>query len=141
MIPVPRRTHHDFQEPLLVLASVVLAAAAFTPNIAAAESAATISVPFDFVVSGKTCPSGDYQVQVSLSNFVRLTSTDGKTAFTWGAGPANRSPRDPYVVLKFDSIDGAHVLRSIRDGSLETSRLDKAAPQIADTPAMIVASR
>ena len=59
----------------IVLASAVVAAAAFTsiPAMAASEDAANINVPFNFTVHGKTLPAGAYKIRWDENgNYVTL---------------------------------------------------------------------
>lgn len=107
----------------LVLATAVLAAAAFTTHSAAAE---TLRVPFDFTVNGKTMPAGIYSVERNnLANFVRLEGLNANQSYTWMLEPGDPAPGSTAVAMFFDKQDSGYALRSIQYHSLTTSRLDK----------------
>jgi hypothetical protein len=126
----------------LILASAILAAVAFTPNSANAQSNTIVKVPFAFTVAGKNCPAGTYTVERgAMANTVKLTSMDAKRSFAWIAGPAEPAKDGSSVVLKFDAVGQAHVLRSVQAGALLTSRLDKNLIIPEQQPTEIVASR
>jgi hypothetical protein len=112
----------------LVLALAVLAAAAFTSHTAAA---ATVRVPFNFNINGKTLPAGDYSVTRALDRgFVTLKSEDGKQTYTWFAAWNDEKQPDPMVTLRFDESDGQYTLRSVQYSTLITGRLDKNLSQV-----------
>jgi hypothetical protein len=106
----------------LVLASAVLATAAFT--VPAAMAATTLDVPFAFTVGNQTCPAGHYLVERD-SNGSAVKLVGATQSFTWGIHPGDPAPSDNRVVLKFDDIGSAHALSAIQYGALTTSRLDK----------------
>ncbi len=107
-----------------VLAPVVLAAAAVITTSAMAET--TVKVPFKFTAAGQVCPAGYYTVNHDDNgNFVTLTSKEAGKTFTYIIGPGAANASDRKVTLKFDELEGAHVLQSIQYGALVTSRLDK----------------
>ncbi len=106
-----------------VLASAVLAAAAFTTTTASAE---TVRVPFDFTVAGKAMPAGQYSVNRSgLNSFIRMGGPDNKQSFTWGIGPGDPAPGSSDVKVFFVKTDAGYELRSIQYHSFTTGRLDK----------------
>ena len=106
----------------LILASVALAAVAFTANSAMAAS--TVNVPFSFKVDGKVWPAGHYMIKADdLANSVEL---QGKSqGFKCVIHPGDAGPNDQRVILKFDRVGSEHILRSMQYGSLTTSQLDK----------------
>jgi hypothetical protein len=106
----------------LVLASAVLATAAFT--VPTAMAATTLNVPFAFTVGNQTCPAGHYLVERDMNlASVRLIGAD--QSFTWGIHPGDGAPTNTRVVLKFDEIGSSHALSTIEYGPLTTSRIDK----------------
>ncbi len=105
-----------------VLASAVLATAAFT--VPAAMAATTLNVPFAFTVGNQTCPAGHYLVERD-SNGSAVKLIGATQSFTWGIHPGDPAPSDSRVVLKFDDIGSDHALSAIQYGALTTSRLDK----------------
>jgi hypothetical protein len=106
-----------------VLASAVLAAAAFTTITA---SAATVRVPFNFTVAGKAMPAGQYSVdRTGLSNFVRLGAPDTEQSFTWTLMPGDPAPGSSDVKVYFNKTGSSYELRSIQYHALTTGRLDK----------------
>lgn len=105
------------------LTSAAVAAIALTANSAMAES--KVNVPFSFQVAGKTLPAGRYTiVPDSTNNFVTLKSDAAGTGLTWLLRPGSANPSDRSVVLRFDSTDQDHALRSIQYGPRTTPRLD-----------------
>ncbi len=107
----------------IVLASAVLAAAAFTTHAAAAE---TLRVPFDFSVNGKILPAGQYNVlRDSLANFVRLVNADASQSYTWTLQPGDPAPTSTAVTMFFDKDGSSYSLRSIQYHALTTARIDK----------------
>jgi len=112
----------------LSLASAVLTAAALTAAPALAET--SVTVPFSFVVAGKLCHAGRYNVDRNpLSGIITLQAMDASRTFAWTAGPGDPAPTDTRVVLRFDSRGSVFYLNSIQDGSAITQRLDKKAPE------------
>jgi hypothetical protein len=107
----------------IVLASAVLATAAFTTHTAAAE---TLRVPFDFSVNGKTLPAGEYNVlRDNLANFVRLENTDASKSYTWTLEPGDPAPGSTAVTMFFDKDGSSYSLRSIQYHALTTARIDR----------------
>jgi hypothetical protein len=105
----------------LLLASAVVAAAAFTAQTAAAE---TLRVPFDFTVNGKTMPAGRYSVQRdSLRDFVTLEGPKNK--FTWMLVPGDAAPSSNQVMLSFTRNGAQYALHAIQYRALTTCVLDK----------------
>ena len=83
------------------LASVVLASAAFTAQIAVA--ATTLDVPFAFTVGNQTLPAGHYTVvRDDSAGLVKLVGAT--QSFTWGIRPGDFAPSYNHVVLKFDDL-------------------------------------
>jgi hypothetical protein len=106
---------------LLGMASLVLAATAFTAN---AARAATLNVPFAFTIGNKICPAGQYTVHTdSLGNSVELVGASH--GFKWVIHPGDPAPTDTRVILRFDTVGSQYALRSIQYGPMTTSRLDK----------------
>ncbi len=106
----------------LVLASVVLATAAFT--VKAAMAATVLNVPFAFTVGNQTLPAGHYTVaRDNSSNAVKLVGAT--RTFTWVIHPGDAASSENRVVLKFDDLGSARALRAIEYGSMTTSQLDK----------------
>ncbi|MFZ0302102.1 MAG: hypothetical protein WAL75_05435 [Terracidiphilus sp.] len=108
--------------PSLVLASAVLATAAFT--VPTAMAATTLDVPFAFTVGNQTCPAGHYLVDRDR-NGAAVKLVGATQSFTWGIHPGDPAPTDNRVVLKFDEIGSARALSEIQYGALTTSRLDR----------------
>jgi len=107
----------------LVLASAVLAAAAFTTHTAAAE---TLRVPFDFTVNGKIMPAGEYNVlRDGVSSFVHLQNADATQTYAWTLEPGDPAPTSTAVTMFFDKDGSSYALRSIQYHALTTARLDK----------------
>ena len=120
----------------LVLASAVLAAAAFTPK---AASAAVLHVPFAFNVSGKTLPAGQYTVTTDLhGNVVVLKSADGRQSFNWLIGPGDVAPGSNKVAMRFDPSADGYTLRDIRYGSMTTNQLNNKLHQNEDRPVHVI---
>ena len=108
----------------LVLASVVLATAAFT--VQTAMAATTLNVPFAFTVGDQTLPAGHYAVvHDSNNNSVKLVGAT--RSFTWVIHPGDGAPSDNRVILKFDDLGSVRTLRAIQYGPMTTSQLDKKA--------------
>jgi hypothetical protein len=106
---------------LLGMASLVLAATAFTAN---AARAASVDVPFAFTVGNKICPAGHYTLHTDhLGNSVELVGAS--QGFQWVIHPGDAAPTDTRVILKFDATGTQYALRSIQYGPMTTSRLDK----------------
>jgi hypothetical protein len=113
-----------------VLAIAVLATAAFTTKIASAATA-TVHVPFNFNINGKTLPAGDYLVSRTLDKgFVTLQTGDYKQAYTWYLTQNGEKSADPTVTLRFDENDGGYALRSVQYANLTTVRLDKKVSEV-----------
>ncbi len=109
--------------PSLVLAPAVLAIAAFTAKPAVAESY-NVTIPFNFVAAGKTCPAGNYMVtEENFGGTVRLAGKDHN--FVWILFPGNPAPSDHNIVLTFDSAGQNYILRTVQYGGEITQRLDK----------------
>ena len=121
---------------LLVLAPVLLAALAFMPQQA---SAAVLHVPFDFAVSGRVLPAGNYSVnRDSKGTFVVLTTPDGKRSFNWLIGPGDPDPNQQGIKLRFDSTKSGYALRSIQYSSMITRQLDKNLRGSEDRPVHVI---
>ncbi len=109
-----------------ILAPAVLAAAVLATSSATAET--TVKVPFKFTAAGQVCPAGYYTlIHDDTSNFVTLTRKGTSQNFTYILGPGDADPTANKISLKFDELNGTHVLQSIQYGSQVTSRLDKKA--------------
>lgn len=107
----------------LFLALAVLAAAALTTKTA---SAASVRVPFNFEINGKTLPAGTYSVTRDLNgSFVTLESADCKYAYTWYALRGEPYSPDSNITLRFDEYGNEYALQSVQFNSLITPRLDK----------------
>jgi len=108
-----------------VLAPAVLAAAALTASSAMAAET-TVKIPFNFTAGGHVCPAGVYTVEHdSNSGFLTLERKGSADTFTWIVGPADATPSEHKIALKFDAIGNTHVLQSVQYGGLITARLDK----------------
>ncbi len=106
---------------ILGMASLVVAAMAFTAN---AAHAVTLNVPFAFTVGNKVCPAGLYSVRSDrLGDTVQLTGPS--QGFNWVIHPGDPAPTDSRVILRFDTDGSQYTLRSVQFGPLITSRLDK----------------
>jgi len=105
------------------LALAVLAASAFTARTAAAAS---VRVPFDFNIDGKTLPAGTYTVTRDTNgNLVTLESQDCKYAYSWLVMRDSVEQPAHAVTLRFDENSGNYALRSVEYDTLITKRLDK----------------
>jgi hypothetical protein len=105
-----------------ILASVFGAAVALAGN--SAMAATRVNVPFNFTVAGKTLPAGGYHlVHDPSSAFVTLRSLESNDSYTWLLTPGP-SEYDKKIALKFDDLNGTHVLQSVQYGSTVTPRLD-----------------
>jgi hypothetical protein len=95
-----------------------------------------VKVPFSFTAEGKAWPAGTYIVTMSsLGNFLTLRGTHSTKCFTVHLNPGNARPTDTGVTLKFDDVDGMHVLKSVQYGSMVATNLGHekrhAAPEAA----------
>ena len=107
----------------IVLASAILAAAAFTTHTAAAE---TVKVPFDFKINGKTLPAGQYYVNPTHQlNFVSLEAATTGKSYTWVLEPGDPSPTSSDVTVSFTKDDAGYQLHSIQFHARTTPRIDK----------------
>ncbi len=107
-----------------LVASAAAAAIALASNSAMAES--RVNVPFNFTIGHKTLPAGQYKVQASMSrNLVTLTSEETSSRYSFVLAPGDPSPTSQAVVLKFDTANETHALRTIQYGSQITPRLDR----------------
>jgi hypothetical protein len=105
-----------------ILASVFGAAVALAGN--SAMAATRVNVPFNFSVAGKTLPAGGYHlVHDPSSAFVTLRSLESNDSYTWLLTPGP-SEYDKKIALRFDDLNGTHVLQSVQYGSMVTPRLD-----------------
>jgi hypothetical protein len=119
----------------LVLASALLATAAFT--VKTAMAATTLNVPFAFTVGNQTCPAGHYLVERdSGGGAIKLIGAT--QSFTWGIHPGDPAPSDTRVVLKFDDIGSDHALSAIQYGPLTTSRLNKKSSEEAHSTEIVL---
>lgn len=108
----------------LILATAVLAAAAFAAQTAKAET--RVSVPFGFVAAGQAMPAGTYAVKKdSFGNIVTLRNVRTAQSFNWLIGAGANDYNDSMVTLSFDNAGDTHALRSIQYGDEVTSRLDR----------------
>ncbi len=113
----------------LIVASAVIAATAFTTGTAMAQR--TVKVPFDFIAAGRVCTAGTYSLaRNSVSNTVMLKSATGSCGMIWSIDqPASGADQ---TALRFDDVNGHHLLASIQYGRMTTDRLDKhAAAELA----------
>ncbi len=114
-----------------VLAAVVITTGALGTHGVKAET--PLNVPFSFTVAGQTMPAGIYTVQNdNLHNVVVFRNQAATKSFTYALRPGDPAPTESHVTLKFESAGDSHILRSIRVGSKETSRLDSSAPTAFD---------
>jgi hypothetical protein len=97
-----------------LVASAVLATAAFT--VSTAMAATTLNVPFAFTVGNETCPAGHYIVERDSAG-IAVKLVGATRSFTWGIHPGDGAPTDSRVVLKFDDTDAGHALSAIQYGS------------------------
>jgi hypothetical protein len=99
----------------MILASAVVATAALASTSA---MAATLKVPFAFMVGSKQCPAGLYTVQRGInSGVVTVSSPDGSRNFTWVLRPGEPDPSENAVILNFQAQGQTHVLASVQYGS------------------------
>jgi hypothetical protein len=107
-----------------LVASAAVAAIALASNSAMAES--KVNVPFSFTVGHKKLPAGQYTIlRGKANNTVTLTSQDSSFGYTWILAPGDPSPYSHAIVLKFDSANETHFLRSVQYGPQTTPRLDR----------------
>jgi hypothetical protein len=115
----------------LVPALILTAAAAFATKPALAD--ARVQVPFDFTVNGKQMPAGQYLIKTDkTNNTVTLVSRRSSKVYTWIVVPSNKDPDSSRVVLKFNSSDAGHSLRTIQFGNDVTTRLDQSPSRTED---------
>ena len=101
-------------------AAVLVAAAATIPAVA--ETSATLKVPFNFTVYGRTFPAGEYAVVRSTNlSSLRLQNKNSSEGYSWVTGPSD-TKRD-RVVLRFSGEN--HALESVQYGTVISPRLDK----------------
>jgi hypothetical protein len=106
----------------VILASAFGTAVSLAGN--SAMAATRVNVPFNFSVAGKTLPAGGYHiVHDPRSAFVTLRSIESNESYTWLLTPGP-SEYDKKIALKFDDLNGTHVLQSVQYGSMVTPRLD-----------------
>ena len=109
---------------VLASAAVLVAAVATIPAVA--ETSATLRVPFNFTVYGRTFPAGNYAVVRSTNlSFLRLQNQNSSEGYSWTAGPSD-TKRD-RVVLRFNGEN--HALQSVQFGTVISPRLDKKSKQ------------
>ena len=107
----------------LILAPVFVAALALTTTSALADT--TVKVPFSFTAAGQNWPAGTYIVSKnSAGNFLTMRGTKSTKGFTLKLSPGDAKPTDTGVTLKFDDVDGMHVLKSVQYGSMMATSLD-----------------
>jgi hypothetical protein len=124
----------------LVLASLIAATAALTPNLASAET--TVKVPFDFKVQGKTMPAGIYVVQQDgFNNMVTLMDKDTSKAFSLILHPGDAVSGDRRISLKFEDQGDDHILRSVQYRSLTSAHLDNKVKTPAYSPSRLSQGR
>jgi len=98
-----------------ILASAVVATVALASTSA---MAATLKVPFTFMVGGKQCPAGTYTVQRGInSGVVTISDENGTRNFTWVLRPGDPAPGDKAVVMRFGAEGQTHVLETVQYGS------------------------
>jgi hypothetical protein len=122
-----------------VLASAVMAAAAFStiPAQAATSGATTVNVPFSFTVHGKSLPAGEYRVQWDgASNFVTLSNRDAVQSFVWY--PSETATVDNRVTMKFVEDGQGQALQAIQYGALTTPKLVRKTNRNEDVSPRIV---
>lgn len=118
----------------LVMASAVAASVALTPHTA---SATVVHVPFNFSVSGKQMPAGDYNVtQYPSREFITLTNDAHTVSISWLVKP--QDPAAHKIVLKFDESESGNLLRTVQYGAGITPVLDKKWMQKDDSRVHIV---
>ena len=107
----------------LVLAPIVLAAVALTPNTA--KAAAVVTVPFNFIVDGKVCPAGQYTVDRDpIKNAIYKRSEKAPVAFHWFMTPGDDNRQPNNVTLHFNQNDQSFSLHTVEFGRMTTPRID-----------------
>jgi hypothetical protein len=103
---------------MLPLALLLCATGAFATETTA------VTIPFSFESHGKLFPASQYVV--SLTDDRRHISITDKEApvrrVVLQVNPAEVSPHDPTLSIKFDSLGGSHSLQSVRLGSYQYKR-------------------
>jgi|GEM_PF-347918 len=75
-----------------------------------------VHIPFDFIVSEQTLPSGDYIVERGMTidpNVLLISSADRKTNVYVGAESAYRLKTPADTFLSFDEVDNKYFLREV----------------------------
>ena len=108
-----------------LLSFALVATAAVTLAAKPAFADANVKVPFSFLVGGKRCPAGTYQVKGdSTGKSVTMVGRDSSVNFTWIVMPKPGEGDPNRVALWFDKTNADHVLRSIQYGPEATPLLD-----------------
>ena len=111
---------------LTTLRTHVLATAAFLAMAFAAQSAmaaATVNIPFNFMVGNTVCPAGQYMIHQDQAGRTVALAGNAK-GFLWFAHPGNPTADERRVVLSFDKLGTMRALRTVQYGSQVTARLD-----------------
>lgn len=107
----------------LTFALVATAAVTLTAKPALADG--NVKVPFTFLVDGKRCPAGTYQVKSDATGkSVMLVGPNSSVNFSWIVMPKPGEGDPNKVALRFDDKNSDHVLRSIQYGPKATAILD-----------------
>lgn len=109
----------------LLFASLCLAIGAAIVPAHAQENSLQVKVPFNFSVSGRTFPAGDYKV-VTESRQLRLLDANGRTiAMAVGTNASSPSGRDKSELI-FNCYNNrcflSEVWSSLQDSGLDLAR-------------------
>jgi hypothetical protein len=125
----------------LVLASALCATAALvTVPALAAQTPATLHVPFSFAVDGVILPAGDYRVDRDPGGkVICLQNEHGGRSFSWTTQSAPVA--NQRVILHFEARGHSYVLDSIQYGGLTTPPPTRKATRIEDVSTAIRVGR
>jgi hypothetical protein len=113
---------------------ITLAAATLFATSAFASNYVQATVPFDFIVEGKSFPAGCYDITMDWSqSFVTLRSRANPALVVFEIlEPAD--PAEAWAVLMFDVIGESHSLERVLMGRRSTSNLNPPMKRNIKTP-------
>ena len=73
-----------------------------------------VQIPFEFTVSGRSMPAGDYTIVCLAPDRLELRDTQSH-AFAWALTLPGESPeKNVSTTLEFSTVDGEHALTEVR---------------------------
>jgi hypothetical protein len=112
--------------------SMVALAVSLAAPVSAQSATLRASVPFDFIVGGRTMPAGDYLVGASGSSaIVQVRNTSKDIAPAVAMSNVVSGSQDSEVFLRFRRYGGDYFLAELWDGvtaagrSIPTSRIEQ----------------